>query len=151
MNPAAKLLNLLGEANDRSAPQQGGRRGKRSSGTPAKPAIKVLQMSHVWISDRIRKDFFRYAGRILSGNGVNYSRHVFLVTPIQASDHIKSITKIMEEGLVSNPSAAQKYAKEHAVHDVGREFGEADLAVAEQEYAMTGKPAKSKNRPKNKP
>lgn len=148
MNPAAKLLDLLGEANERSAPQQGGRRGQRSTGAPARPPVKVLQMSHVWIADRIRKDFFRYAGRILSGNGANYSRHVFLVTPLQAADHIKAITKIMEEGLISNPSAAQKYAKEHAVHDVGREFGEADLAAAEHEYAAVGKPPRSKPRKK---
>jgi hypothetical protein len=104
-------------------------------------------MSHKWIEARVMKDFRRYARKIMPGtNRVNYSRHVFLVTPAQSAEHIEAFTKIIEEGFVSNPSAAQKYAGIHAVHNIQREFGESDLDVAENEYKLLDKRLKSGKR-----
>ena len=162
MNPAATLLQLLGEANDNSGAATGGSgrkagRGRRrggsaspvasSSGTmPAAEARpgKVLQMSHGWILERIRRDFFQYYRAMQKGPDMrNYSRHVFLVSPLQATEHVQCIQKIMEEGLINNPVAAQKYAEEHARHDVQKEFGEADLNAAEEKYKLEGKPKKA--------
>jgi hypothetical protein len=100
----------------------------------------VMQMSHQWVQDRIKKDFFAYKTAMESSpTGKNYSRHVFLITPIQAAEHTIAITKIMTEGLVSNPAGAQKYAADHAKHDIEKEFGESDLDVAEQKYKTDGK------------
>lgn len=58
--------------------------------------------------------------------------------------------KIIQNGLVSNPVGAQKYAKEHNRHDVQREFGEGDLDAAEAEYKTTGKPSRRKKSKKTK-
>ncbi|WP_143068093.1 hypothetical protein [Duganella sp. CF517] len=106
-------------------------------------------MSRTWILDRIDKDFYRYKSQISRG-GSNYSRHVFLVSPLQASEHIIAMEKIIQNGLVSNPVGAQKYAKEHNRHDVQREFGEGDLDAAEAEYKTTGKPSRRKKSKKTK-
>jgi hypothetical protein len=155
MNPNAKLLSLLGEANDQSnsrpkaqrrkSPQSGV--SKIQTTTVTATPSKVLQMSHKWIEARVMKDFRRYARKIMPGtNRVNYSRHVFLVTPAQSAEHIEAFTKIIEEGFVSNPSAAQKYAGIHAVHNIQREFGESDLDVAEKEYKLLDKRLKSGKR-----
>jgi hypothetical protein len=163
-NPAASLHSLLGEATDKgatSAAAQGGS-GRRkkitppagASGSPGaaagKPAKTMyMQMSHAWIEDRIEKDFKPYRFQILSGpNKINYSRHVFLVSPLEAAEHTQAIAKIMSEGLIGNPPAAQKYAKDHAEHKVAREFGESDLVTAEETYKTQGK---YKPKPKNKP
>jgi hypothetical protein len=155
-NPAASLHSLLGEAQDKSGAGNSsagsGRRKKKgvvataaptasSSAAAAKPAkAMTMQMSHQWIKDRIVKDFYAYKTAMENApNGRNYSRHVFLITPIQAAEHTVAITTIMEKGLINNPVGAQVYAKDHAKHDVQREFGEADLDAAEQSYKSEGK------------
>ncbi|USX26730.1 hypothetical protein NHH73_00075 [Oxalobacteraceae bacterium OTU3CINTB1] len=150
MSPAAKLLPMLGEAKAAGGAPTGatGRRQKKGSGPrttgqggASKPGL-VMQMSRIWIHDRIQKDFSKYRVRMLK-NGTNYSRHVFLVSPLQASEHIIAMEKIISEGLISKPVAAQKYAADHSRHDVQREFGESDLDGAEAEYKISGKPPRS--------
>ena len=153
MNPAASLATLLGEAQDKSVarPKKTGRKkpvattsAPAASTTGPKPGM-VMQMSHKWIKDRIKKDFNAWEDRMLTGSG-NYSRHVFLVTPVEAAEHTIAIGKIMSEGLISNPAGAQKYAKDHAKHNVHKEFGEADLDAAEKHYSANGKPSKGKKK-----
>jgi hypothetical protein len=163
-NPAASLHSLLGEAQDKSgggtsAQGDSGRRKKiaPAATSSAKPGVKqpkamVMQMSHQWIIDRINKDFALWEPQMRSGPfRTNYTRHVFLVTPIQAAEHTVAITKIMEKGLINNPMGAQVYAKDHAKHDVQREFSEADLDAAEQKYKTEGKyQGTGKKKPKGK-
>lgn len=162
MNPQAKLLNLLGEANDTTLdePKPVKKKGVRNSskgGGTSSPArgldktsskSKCLQMSHTWIMIRVNNKFRSLRTKMTRGlNGRNYSRHVFLVTPIQAAEHIISVNKILSEKLISNPVAAQKYAHEHAVHNVQKEFGEHDLDLAEKSYRENGRiPRKTQKR-----
>lgn len=154
MNPAANLLSMLGEAkgSDGSAPIATGRKKKGTAGG-SKPGTgasanggksgMVMQMSRKWIQDRIDKSFRQYKNRMSTG-GPNYSRHVFLVSPIQASAHMLALEKIMREGLISKPAAAQKYAPEHSKHDIQKEFGEQELDAAEAQYKVSGKPSRPK-------
>ena len=157
INPSAKLLSILGEAKGAggaSTPSTG-RKKNRSNATAKQTGQSpthggksgmVMQMSRTWILDRIDNEFSQYKTRMTRG-GINYSRHVFLVSPLQASDHMIAIEKIISEGLINNPAAAQKYASEHSRHDIQKEFGERDLDAAEAEYKISGKPPKPK-RPK---
>ena len=152
MNPAAKLLGMLGEAKGaggsstaatgrkKNGAAVGSTPGSTASTNGAKPDM-VMQMSRKWILDRIDKEFSQYKTRMTRG-GPNYSRHVFLVSPLQASDHMIAMEKIVSEGLVSKPAAAQKYAPEHSRHDIQKEFGEQDLDAAEAQYKISGKPSK---------
>jgi hypothetical protein len=81
----------------------------------------------------------------------NYSRHVVLVTPLQAADHIRAAEKIIESGFVSNPVMAQQFAEDHSVHHIQKEYGEAELDQAEAQYAVSGKPpAKKKTNSRGK-
>jgi hypothetical protein len=147
MNPAAKLLNLLGEANAEDAPSGGSRRkGNRQRATravgtathPKQPKEKVLQMSHQWIEKRIRRDFRSLTSRIDS----NYSRHVFLVTPDEAVQHVAAALRIIADGMVGDPVKAQEHAADHSTHNVKTEFGEAELDAANKNYIEGGKPKK---------
>jgi hypothetical protein len=159
MNPAAKLSTLLGEAKGGGGGSTGesGRAKKGSaakSGTPgaiasAEKTGKVMQMSHTWIEDRISRDFSEYMIELLMGGG-NYSRHVFLVSPIQAAEHVLVMEKILGEGLVARPAEAQRYAPEHSRHDVEKEFGEHDLDAAEADYKKNGKPKVARSQKKRK-
>jgi hypothetical protein len=152
MNPAAKLITMLGEAKGSG----GGDAGRVERKKPVKAAAAsngkiaagkktgmVMQMSRVWIRDRIEKGFPQYMNRILRSGG-NYSRHVFLVSPLQASEHIIAMEKILRDGLISKPASAQKYAAEHSQHNVQKEFGETDLDTAEAQYKIGGKPSRRK-------
>lgn len=149
INPAAKLLSMLGEAkgSGETNPVATGRKKKGAAGvTQSKAATSsgpkpgmVMQMSRLWISDRIKQSFPLYRNRMFQ-YGINYSRHVFLVSPVQAAEHMVAMEKIVSEGLVSKPVQAQKYAKDHSQHDVQREFNEDDLDAAEAQYKVSGKP-----------
>jgi len=154
MNPAATLSQMLGEAkaSGSTAGQGGSGRKKKiataSGKSSAAPSnTMTMQMSRDWITKRIRSDFPRYQAAILMGNG-NYSRHVFLVSPLQAAEHIIAMEKIIEEKLISNPVGAQKYAADHGKHNVQKEFGEQDLDAAEARYKQYGKPKKPNKRKK---
>ena len=159
------VYTLLSEAQDKSGAGVGkGGGGLKSnkkpvassagapSSKPAKPMM--MQMSHEWIKQRVEKspEYRFYKNQILLGNG-NYTRHVFLITPIQAAKHVAAFAKILSNGLVSNPAGAQVYAKDHAKHDVEREFGEADLDAADKTYKAQGKyksPSKKKTKGKKR-
>jgi hypothetical protein len=150
-NPAASLHSLLGEAQDKSGGSSKGGGGLKNKNRPATsgtaspsakpPKTMVMQMSHQWIKDRVERspEYRLYVSEMLPRSGKNYSRHIFLITPIQAAEHTIAIGKIMAEGLVNNPARAQKYATDHAKHDIQKEFGEADLDAAEQTYKTQGK------------
>ncbi|KGF81479.1 hypothetical protein IA69_12565 [Massilia sp. JS1662] len=141
MNPQASLYQLLGEANKMgvSAASTAGnvrnRGGTRTTSARPKEKAKVMQMSRDWIDDRIDRDF-RSIRRNLAEN---YSRHVFLVTPLQVSGHLLAMEKIVSESLVNDPKGAQKYASMHDEHDVQKEFGEAHLDEALKKYQAEGK------------
>jgi hypothetical protein len=62
---------------------------------------------------------------------------------MEAGEHVLAAGKILSEGLINNPVGAQKFAAEHASHDIAKEFGEADLDAANKAYKQTGKPAKA--------
>lgn len=153
MNPAAKLLPMLGEAKGASSSSSGatGRKKSRQGGV-AKPGSTastkgpksgmVMQMSRVWIEDRIEEGFRAYKNRMTLPS-LNYSRHVILVSPVQAAEHMLAMEKIVRDGLINKPAAAQKYAKDHSQHDVQKEFGEQDLDAAEAQYKISGKPSRS--------
>ena len=155
MNPAAQLNGLLGEAkaSEGSDGRGGGRKKKTTTASSStqtkasKSSAMTMQMSRDWITKRIRLDFPRHQASILIGDG-NYSRHVFLVSPLQASEHVAVMKKIMEEKLINNPVAAQKYAAQHDKHNVQKEFGEQDLDAAEAHYNRFGKPKRIKKRKK---
>ena len=152
MNPQASLYQLLGEANgpggsansqstarNRTSRPARPNKGSQPVSSPVKPA-KVMQMSHDWILDRIGKSFRVLENRIR----FNYSRHVFLVTPLQVAGHLEAMEKIIEKGLVNKPDLAQEYAELHAVHDTEKEFGETQLDEAEKKYKAEGKYRRSK-------
>ena len=157
MSPAATLNQMLGEAKASEDTQSGPGRGRKKNQRPAagtgagtgtgtkSPTAMTMQMSRDWIRKRVKRDFPMHQDAILRGAG-NYSRHVFLVTPLQASEHMIALEKIMQEKLISNPKAAQKYAPEHAKHNVHKEFGEHDLDNAEAHYRQFGKPKKTKKK-----
>lgn len=154
MSPAAKLNDLLGEAkaSEGSEVTGGGRKKNKTTASGAqtkasKSSAMTMQMSRDWITKRIRRDAPRHQASILIGDG-NYSRHVFLVSPLQASEHIVAMEKIIEEKLISNPVGAQKYAAQHNKHDVQKEFGEQDLDAAEAHYKQFGKPKRTTKRKK---
>jgi hypothetical protein len=145
MNPKAQPYQLLNEAETTPAGRTGspasGRGQGRGRGAPAKPATpkvakpKVMQMSRTWIEDRLRDDFPALRGRIVG----NYSRHLFVVSPLQAGDHIKAMTEILTHGFINDPPRAHRFATMHDEHDVESEFGEADLLAAEKKYKEAGK------------
>lgn len=149
-NARASVYQLLGEASSsQGASQNSSRKGRTRAGRPpAQPSKQqsksrqIMQMSHDWIETRIKRDFFHIERRVLE----NYSRHVFLVSPLQAVEHVEAVSKIMKEGLVSNPKGAQKYAEMHAKHDVEKEFGESHLNEAEKTYSAQGKYRRSKKK-----
>ncbi|MBD8563547.1 hypothetical protein IFU01_04600 [Oxalobacteraceae sp. CFBP 8763] len=153
MSAHSKLINLLSDSYENSAPapSPSGRRKKGSpraassvKRTPSATRARVLQMSRPWIDQRLRGDHPEWAGRALR----NYSRHVLLVTPLQAAEHIIAAEKIIENGCVSNPLKAQKFAHLHDKHKVQKEFKESDLVAAEAEYRVNGKPSRNNGRNK---
>ena len=151
MSTSPKLINMLSEAEAKpgSSVKAGGRR-KSSSGKPVRaPTTKkpvepsrILQMSRKWINDRIVKDMRRWSNSMTR----NYSRHVILVTPLQAAEHIRTTEIIAEEKLVDKPLEAQKYASMHAEHAIQKEYGERELNEAEKEYKKSGKPPRPKGK-----
>jgi len=150
MNPAVSLNQVLGEAKASGSSRRtsGSGRKKKNQGTVSSggsitKAEMTMQMSHDWIQERIRQGFLMYRDEILRGN-INYSRHVFLVSPVQATEHVIAMEKIMEEKLINNPRGAQKYAADHSSHNVQKEFGERELDQAETQYKQFGKPKKNK-------
>lgn len=141
MNPQASLYQLLGEANKMgvSAASTAGnvrnRGGTKKTNAQRKEKTKVMQMSREWINDRITRDFRSMRRNLIE----NYSRHVFLVSPLQVSGHLSAMEKIISEGLVNDPRGAQKYASMHEEHDVQKEFGDTHLDEALQKYNAEGK------------
>lgn len=149
MNPKVGLLQLLGEARDLNSintKKGGSRRTSNATSGTKKGANMVLQMSTPWVNQRIKKDLRQWETKMKR----NYSRHVFLVTPIQAAEHTAALKKIMEEGLVSKPDEAQVHAPDHSVHNVEKEFSSADIDEADAKYQQSGKPKRNTKSGKSK-
>ena len=150
MNPKVSLLQLLGETQGQHSPAKvrakrsrpGANRSNNSAGSQD-PSLnrsgKILQMSKEWIHERLLRSF----RSIFSDIDGNYSRHVFLVTPVQAAEHVIAVEKIVAEHMINNPVAAQAYAASHSVHNVEREFDDSELDAALRKYQVEGKPKKS--------
>lgn len=145
INPNISLYQILGEAK-RAGPATGatGRKSKAGANSAARAAPgnnmrntseMVMQMSRQWIQDRIDKNFISIRARI----NRNYSRHVFLVSPEQAAEHIRVVQEIVKNGFVNKPQQAQKFADQHATHDVAREFLDDDIDQANEKYLSQGK------------
>ncbi len=146
MSLTKELHELLGEAQrgaggeNNSVKPKGGRNRNQTAKKPtAKEIVReeipmVMQMSREWIWSRIVKNHSSHANRFR----FNYSRHVFLVTPLQASEHLQALEKIVEENLIAKPKEAQKYANIHSKHDVQKEFGDEDLDRAEKIFRKQG-------------
>ena len=99
-------------------------------------------MSDRWIQDRIEASFGTISHLIIN----NYSRHVFLVSPLQASEHVHAMSEIIQKSYVNKPAEAQEFADKHAKHDIEIEFREAHLDIAEKKYEATGKYRRPQNR-----
>ena len=64
----------------------------------------------------------------------NYTRHVFLISAIDAYDHVRALVNWMHNKTMN--------ADDHAKHSITREFTDADLAIEEKKRAdkrTTGK------------
>lgn len=165
MNPQAELLNLLGESNAEQAPVKGKRdaRSKARRGTRARASAqdaqhastsevkgtsepahserkKILQMSHAWVAKAIARELLEWRSRMAG----HYTRHVMLVTPLQAAEHIRAFEEIKKAGLLEDPSEAQQFAHLHCSHDIHKEFRDAEIDAAEKKYAASGKPIRKK-------
>ena len=110
-------------------------RKKKTKDTPnqktaQKPPKDTMQMSHVWIKQRLTfglvgssaKDWA--AIRKGSDDNANYTRHVFLISAIDAYDHVRALVNWMQNKTMN--------ADDHAKHSITREFTDADLAIEEK-------------------
>ncbi|MDH6171033.1 hypothetical protein M2282_006219 [Variovorax boronicumulans] len=158
MTPTTSLKSMLDDVYDKdelqtyrddvrtakdAAKPAGGGKGKRGRGgtTPAaggspstppkKPVKHVMQMSHVWIENRVRESYdLDVRDEILRkfGASPNYSRHVMLVSIPQVVDHYQAIEKAISSGVAIDP-------KTHTNHTITREFGDAQLNAEERSRA----------------
>lgn len=146
-NPNVSLLSLLGEASNPASPGPRLTPSGKPSRAKRKPPTKFMQMSEQWIELYVLKQLSAHRLDIFRG-GRNYTRHVFLVTPMQTLEHIYAMTKILDAGFANQPARAQVFAKDHAVHNVQKEFDEVDLDKAEQTYKKSGKPKRGPKKPR---
>ncbi len=94
-----------------------------------KPAKEVMPMSHLWVQQRLASLFdldVRYDMWKPSGDGVNYSRHVMLVSFPHILDHLKAV----EAAVVNNTRPVDA---DHVSHEITREFGDQQLDEVEQQ------------------
>ena len=108
-------------------------RKKKTKDTPnqktaQKPPKDTMQMSHVWIKQRLKPLHLgqKIADDILKeiGKQPNYTRHVFLISAIDAYDHVRALVNWMQSKTLN--------AQDHAKHSITREFTDRDLAVEEK-------------------
>ncbi|WP_321855175.1 hypothetical protein [Paraburkholderia tropica] len=149
------LLSDAGSDGGSTSQRGGGKKGKSGSSSTKNAAAakrstgRTMQMSHEWIVARIEKDIPREHWRNIRGIGmgrVNYTRHVMLVTSVQAVQHLDALGEILVNQMVNDPTNAQRYAPEHADHEVYKKYGDADLTVAEATYVERGGTAKKMKR-----
>ena len=105
---------------------------KKAAGPSAtgKPTPDTMQMSHVWIKQRLTfglvgssaKDWA--AIRKGSDDNANYTRHVFLISAIDAYDHVRALVNWMHNKTMN--------ADDHAKHSITREFTDRDLDIEEK-------------------
>lgn len=96
---------------------------------PSKPEANVMQMSHVWIEQRLRGPFGKDVRNdilIKFGGSPNYSRHVMLVSTPNVLQHYEAI----ERAVVSGGGVVD--VKDHKSHTITREFGDAQIAQEER-------------------
>ena len=107
------------------------------SATTRKPEAHVMQMSHVWIQQRMRGGYDKDVQNdilIKFGASPNYSRHVMLVSTPNVLEHYEAIEKAVMRG-------DKVDARDHKSHTITREFGDAQLNQEEQARKTSRKPA----------
>ncbi|WP_244847475.1 hypothetical protein [Caballeronia sp. SL2Y3] len=72
----------------------------------------------------------------------NYTRHVMLVTSVQALDHLTALEKILVNKMVLQPAKAQQFAADHNDHEPYEKFGDEELNEAEATFIERGGSAK---------
>ena len=95
---------------------------------PTKPGAHVMQMSHIWIQQRLKGGYDKdVRNDILQkfGSSPNYSRHVMLVSVPSVLKHYEAI----EAAVLSNASIEADANKEHTIT---REFGDVQISQEEQ-------------------
>jgi len=96
--------------------------------SPQKPEKNVMQMSHVWIGQRIKEEYgkgVRNDMQIKFGTSPNYSRHVMMDSIPQVAKHYAAIEKALTSDAGLDPD-------EHCDHTITREFGDAQLNAEER-------------------
>ena len=101
---------------------------KKNDAVPQKPTPDVMQMSHVWVQQRltsihnenIRKDLTFAKG----SKKTNYTRHVVLFSIPHVYEHAVALAEHMQGQPVQD--------SDHAKHDVTREFNDRELDIEEK-------------------
>lgn len=95
---------------------------EKNDAAPQKPTPDVMQMSHVWIKQR--RDILSKALRDALLDPKNYTRHVVLFSIPHVYEHAVALAKYMQGESVQE--------KDHAKHDVTREFNDRELDIEEK-------------------
>ena len=94
---------------------------------PKEPEQNIMQMSHVWIEQRLNDCVAQHKRAIWEGgpDGTrNYTRHVFLISAIDAYDHVRALVNWVQNKTMN--------ADDHAKHSITREFTDRDLDIEEK-------------------
>ena len=87
-----------------------------------KPPKNTMQMSHVWIKQR--RDILSKALRDVLLDSKNYTRHVLLFSIPHVYEHAVALAKHLQGESVTE--------KDHAKHEVTREFNDRELDIEEK-------------------
>ena len=111
-------------------------RKKKTKDAPNKQTRKkrvknVMQMSHTWIKQRLGDSLTSRAvltdiRREVLGKP-NYTRHVFLISAIDAYDHVRALVRSMNNKPLIDD--------DHAKHTITREFTDRELEIEEKKRA----------------
>lgn len=101
------------------------------SRNPKEPAQNVMQMSHTWIKQRLGDSLTSRAvltdiRREVLGKP-NYTRHVFLISAIDAYDHVRALVRSMNNKPLIDD--------DHAKHTITHEFTDRELEIEEKKRA----------------
>lgn len=143
-NPAQSLGSMLHDVYDkneldawkRSANTGSSSKKKKKAAGPqasSKPTPAIMQMSHTWIEQRLKDSVGHHKRDIWEGGPKgkrNYTRHVFLISAIDAYDHVRVLVRSMNNKPLIDD--------DHAKHTITREFTDRDLAIEEKKRAHKG-------------
>ena len=97
-----------------------------STASDTKPDKNTMQMSHTWIRQRLKVSVGSLYENQIKGTEQlpNYTRHVFLISAIDAYDHVRALVNWMQNKPMN--------ADDHAKHSITREFTDRDLDIEEK-------------------